>query len=326
MFPPQKKAKCEDLSGPSLSALPDPTLGCISAGCMPERQDIQNRRVDNEGYLIEATKERSAYTKRDLPVPCDRRWSHSFTSTAILWYSVQNNVWNVPEEMLVSALQRIFSVVYPGIKYRVIPTGSVFAVVSRFILSTLARVGVLTRTDTATYPRVAGQPWLVRAGDDVTLFLLARRSRRHSPRRRAPRDRSPIPAGGPRRVGTYGDVLLLVSCHAHWGHAPAWYRGLRGRAWVEHARDGCWKRWGGRHCHYFGCGALIPLLPFFFIFAPSMLTNPFTLVGACREFFSRRHPRRRPPPRQHRPYGRPRPGPPKDGPRHARPTRVAVLV
>lgn len=173
--PPQKRAKCEDPSGPSLSAPPDPTLGCISAGCMPERQDIRCRRVDNEGYIIEATKERSTYTKRDLPVPCDQRWSHSFISTAILWFSVQNNIWNVTEEEFASALQTIFNVVYPGIKYRVAPTGSVFAVVSRFILSTLPRPSVLTRTDAATYPRVAEQLWFVRAGDDVALFLLARR-------------------------------------------------------------------------------------------------------------------------------------------------------
>ena len=100
---------------------------------MPEQRDVQRRRVNNEGYITEAIKKRSEYTHRDLPVPYDQRWSHSFISTALLWYSVQKNVWSIPKEHhLASALQRIFNVVYPGINYRVTPAGSVFAVVRSF--------------------------------------------------------------------------------------------------------------------------------------------------------------------------------------------------
>jgi hypothetical protein len=128
MSPPKKKVKHEDASAHPLSALTDSTVGCISAAGMP---DVQSRRLDNQGYIIEALKKRCEYTNRDLPVPCDQRWSRAFISTAILWYSVQKNIWNVPKEELASALQRIFNVVYPSIKYRVTPAGSVFAVVSR---------------------------------------------------------------------------------------------------------------------------------------------------------------------------------------------------
>ena len=127
--PPKKKVKHEDASGRPLPAPTDSTLGCISAA---EQQNVQSRRVDDQGYVIEAVKQRCEYTHRDLPVPCDQRWSRSFISTAILWYSVQNNIWNVPDEELAFALQCIFNVVYPGTKYRVTPAGSVFAVVSRF--------------------------------------------------------------------------------------------------------------------------------------------------------------------------------------------------
>lgn len=92
---------------------------------------LQRRILNNEGYTTEVFKKHFEYTNMDLPVPCDHRWSHSFVSTAMLWYSVQKSIWNVPEEELTSALQRIFNVVYPGVKYRVTPEGPVFVLVSR---------------------------------------------------------------------------------------------------------------------------------------------------------------------------------------------------
>ncbi|KAF8128937.1 hypothetical protein EV363DRAFT_1339240 [Boletus edulis] len=126
-LPPKKKVKREDASAPLLYAFPDPTLDYISSACTTLPQPLQRRRVGNEGYLCEAIKKSYEYTTKDLPIPCDKRWSHAFISTAMLWYSVQKNVWNVPTEEFASALQRIFNVVYPDVKYMVTPAGSVFA-------------------------------------------------------------------------------------------------------------------------------------------------------------------------------------------------------
>lgn len=144
MLPPQKKIKHEDMPAPDR----------ISTTRMAQPQVLQRRRIDNEGYIIEVIKKPSEYTNRDLPVPCDQRWSHSFMSTAILWYSVQKNIWNIPKEDFASALQRIFNVVYPDINYRVTPAGAVFALVCPSVPSML-RLGLLTQIDRATHRRVA---------------------------------------------------------------------------------------------------------------------------------------------------------------------------
>ena len=120
--PPYKKMKSEEAVS-VVSSLTDPTsriegsqVQCSESGC------------GLDGYLINIIKKQ--YNNKDLPVPTDHRWSRAFVSTATLWCSVQPNVWNVLDEQLASALQQIFEVVYPDIKYRVTPTGSVFLVVS----------------------------------------------------------------------------------------------------------------------------------------------------------------------------------------------------
>ncbi|KAF8837066.1 hypothetical protein BDN67DRAFT_1014158 [Paxillus ammoniavirescens] len=87
-----------------------------------------DHQFHTESYLIDVVKKRANYNNKDLPVPSDHRWSRSFISTATLWCSIQPNMWSVPEEQLVSALQAIFNVEYPGIKYQVTTSGSVFSV------------------------------------------------------------------------------------------------------------------------------------------------------------------------------------------------------
>lgn len=116
--PPRKKVKCEE-SVSVTSSLPDPTSRVGAS---------QGHRCGPDGYLIDIVKKQ--YNNKDLPVPTDHRWSRTFISTATLWCSVQSNMWNVPDEQLASALQQIFEVVYPNVKYRVTPAGSVFSVVS----------------------------------------------------------------------------------------------------------------------------------------------------------------------------------------------------
>ncbi|KAF8545840.1 hypothetical protein OG21DRAFT_1528222 [Imleria badia] len=59
------------------------------------------------------SKSRSDYKNSDLPIPADHRWTNVFMDTAILWAGGQANVWSIPNETLATALQKIFTTVYP---------------------------------------------------------------------------------------------------------------------------------------------------------------------------------------------------------------------
>ncbi|KAG8218121.1 hypothetical protein J3R82DRAFT_3651 [Butyriboletus roseoflavus] len=48
--------------------------------------------------------------------------------TTTLWCSIQANMWSIPDDELAIALQTIFQVVYPDIKYHVVTNGSMFSV------------------------------------------------------------------------------------------------------------------------------------------------------------------------------------------------------
>lgn len=82
-----------------------------------------------EGYIIDVAKKHSDYSNKDLPVSVDAHWSCSFIPTAMLWCSVQCDIWSIAKDELAAALQVIFNMVYPGVKYRVMTASSVFTVV-----------------------------------------------------------------------------------------------------------------------------------------------------------------------------------------------------
>jgi hypothetical protein len=67
---------------------------------------------------------------QNLPVPADSKWVKAFLSTALLWAGSQANPWEISESLMADALQEIFDVVYPDVKYKVNPNGAVFAAVS----------------------------------------------------------------------------------------------------------------------------------------------------------------------------------------------------
>jgi len=48
----------------------------------------------------------------------------------MLWAGAQPNVWVIPEELLVAAVQVVWDVVFPHVKYRVTADGSAMAIVS----------------------------------------------------------------------------------------------------------------------------------------------------------------------------------------------------
>jgi len=75
------------------------------------------------------SKSRSEYKNSDLPVPGDHKWTNVFIDTAILWAGGQPNIWSIPDETLATALQEIFSIVYPDVQYQVMVHGAVFGVV-----------------------------------------------------------------------------------------------------------------------------------------------------------------------------------------------------
>ncbi|KAF9230592.1 hypothetical protein BU15DRAFT_69068 [Melanogaster broomeanus] len=118
-LPPQKKVKCEEPATLTPS-VPSNVPASTSNTSMPAGDR------NTETYIIDVFKKRADYSNKDLPVPSDQRWSRSFISTATLWCSVQPNMWSVPEDELASALGAIFKVVYPGVKYKVTTSGSVF--------------------------------------------------------------------------------------------------------------------------------------------------------------------------------------------------------
>ncbi|KAF8550640.1 hypothetical protein OG21DRAFT_1524998 [Imleria badia] len=64
------------------------------------------------------TKSHSEYKNSDLPIPADHRWTNAFMDTAILWAGGQANIWSIPDETLVAALQKIFTAVYPNVQYK----------------------------------------------------------------------------------------------------------------------------------------------------------------------------------------------------------------
>ncbi|KAF8133248.1 hypothetical protein EV363DRAFT_1162608 [Boletus edulis] len=71
----------------------------------------------------------------------ENRWSRSFIPTTTLWCSIQNNIWNVPDDEFAVALQAIFCVVYPDVKYCVNTSGSVFSLASQCVSEWRSGIG-----------------------------------------------------------------------------------------------------------------------------------------------------------------------------------------
>ncbi|KAF8419963.1 hypothetical protein L210DRAFT_860844 [Boletus edulis BED1] len=129
--PPHKKLKAET-STPS--TVPD----SVSTGSISGSQE---RTCDKDGYVIDVVKKRSEYIMKDLPMNPDNRWSRSFIPTTTLWCSIQNNIWNIPDDEFAVALQAIFRVVYPDVKYRVNTSSSVFSLASQCVSEWRSGIG-----------------------------------------------------------------------------------------------------------------------------------------------------------------------------------------
>ncbi|KAG2757843.1 hypothetical protein P692DRAFT_20711257, partial [Suillus brevipes Sb2] len=86
-------------------------------------------------------KPRGQYRNNDLPVPADSKWVKAFLSTALLWAGSQANPWEISESLMADALQEIFDVVYPDVKYKVNPNGAVFAVTQQRLSEWRSNIG-----------------------------------------------------------------------------------------------------------------------------------------------------------------------------------------
>ncbi|KAG2149551.1 hypothetical protein BD769DRAFT_1381341 [Suillus cothurnatus] len=86
----------------------------------------------DDGPWVEIIKARSSYRNTDLPPACqDGRWPKVFLPTIYLWAGSQPNLWNISDDALLEAINHIFQVVYPEVKYAPSLQGSVFGVTNQ---------------------------------------------------------------------------------------------------------------------------------------------------------------------------------------------------
>ncbi|KAG1846523.1 hypothetical protein C8R48DRAFT_779522 [Suillus tomentosus] len=81
------------------------------------------------------------YRNNDLLVPDDSKWVKAFLSMALLWAGRQANPWEISESLMADALQEIFDVVYPDVKYKVNSNGAVFAVTQQWLSEWRSNIG-----------------------------------------------------------------------------------------------------------------------------------------------------------------------------------------
>jgi hypothetical protein len=95
-LPAQKKVKAEP-----------------SATCAHSAPTIKHQL--NVDTTPEHMKPRGAYCNVDLPatMQVDQRWTKKYLSTVMLWAGSYDNIWNIPDEVLLLHAQLIFNVVSP---------------------------------------------------------------------------------------------------------------------------------------------------------------------------------------------------------------------
>ncbi|KAG1849620.1 hypothetical protein C8R48DRAFT_677043 [Suillus tomentosus] len=115
--PPAKKVKTASKVKTEQTDLSDTPLASTQAG---------------DGPWVEMIKARSSYRNTDLPPACqDGRWPKVFLPTIYLWAGSQPNLWNISDDALLEAINHIFQVVYPEVKYAPSLQGSVFGVTNQ---------------------------------------------------------------------------------------------------------------------------------------------------------------------------------------------------
>jgi len=106
-------------------------------------QALQSVQADTPQDLL---KPRAQYRHTDLPaqVQMDHRWAKKFLPTMMLWAGGQENVWNIPDAILLPHIQMVFDAVYLELNLTVIQGGAIFSLVRlSFFFSQLVHAYVL---------------------------------------------------------------------------------------------------------------------------------------------------------------------------------------
>ncbi|KAG1840508.1 hypothetical protein F4604DRAFT_1690744 [Suillus subluteus] len=142
--PPPKRLKKESSESTNDDDLVPPPSTQVPAGYYDDTVPPPSTQVPPGHWTTaaqEVIKPRGQYRNTDLPVPANSKWVKAFLSTAVLWAGSQPNPWEMSESMMVDALQDIFDVVYPGIKYKVNLNGAVFAVMQQRLSEWRSNIG-----------------------------------------------------------------------------------------------------------------------------------------------------------------------------------------
>jgi hypothetical protein len=103
----------------------------------------------------EQMKKRSAYRHTDLPtaVQADKRWTKRFLPTIMLWAGNYDDIWRIPDDVLLHHVQLIFDAVYKEFKITAVRGGVMHSLVSPPFhrLTTITMTGFISRQHNALW-------------------------------------------------------------------------------------------------------------------------------------------------------------------------------
>lgn len=81
----------------------------------------------------EHMKTRGNYRNTDLPavMQADQRWAKKFHPTIMLWAGNYEDIWSIPDDVLLHHVQLVFNAVYKELKITIVQGGVVHSLVSR---------------------------------------------------------------------------------------------------------------------------------------------------------------------------------------------------
>ncbi|KAG2111448.1 hypothetical protein DEU56DRAFT_762189 [Suillus clintonianus] len=83
------------------------------------------KRRQNVDTAPEHMKSRGAYRTSDLPpaMQADQRWTKKFIPTIMMWAGSYDDIWSIPDDVLLHHVQLVFDVVYPELKIVIVHGG-----------------------------------------------------------------------------------------------------------------------------------------------------------------------------------------------------------
>ncbi|KAG2124060.1 hypothetical protein DEU56DRAFT_759837 [Suillus clintonianus] len=92
-----------------------------------QAQAPARKRQQNVDTAPEHMKSRGAYRTADLPpaMQADQRWAKTFLPTIMMWAGTYEDIWSIPDDVLLHHVQLVFNVVYHELKIAVVHGGVV---------------------------------------------------------------------------------------------------------------------------------------------------------------------------------------------------------